>query len=44
MARAVRFYASLGFDNLYGGESSPFTGFRAGPGYLNIIAPGEEKR
>jgi catechol 2,3-dioxygenase-like lactoylglutathione lyase family enzyme len=44
MGRAVRFYTSLGFDILYGGESSPFTSFRAGGGYLNLIAQGEEKR
>jgi catechol 2,3-dioxygenase-like lactoylglutathione lyase family enzyme len=44
MPRAVRFYGSLGFDILYGGEASSFTSFRAGPGYLNLIAQPEEKR
>ncbi|SRR6266851_513870 len=38
MARAVRFYASLGFAIRYGGESSAFTSFHAGAGYLNLIA------
>jgi len=37
MARAVRFYESLGFAISYGGESQPFTSFRAGSGYLNLI-------
>jgi catechol 2,3-dioxygenase-like lactoylglutathione lyase family enzyme len=44
MRRAVRFYASLGFEALYGGETSSFTSFRAGAGYLNLIAIGEEKQ
>ena len=44
MQRAVRFYASLGFHMLYGGEASAFTSFRAGPGYLNLIAQGDDKR
>jgi catechol 2,3-dioxygenase-like lactoylglutathione lyase family enzyme len=43
MQRAVRFYGSLGFDMLYGGETASFTSFRAGPGYLNLIAQGEDK-
>jgi hypothetical protein len=30
MRRAVRFYRSLGFDILHGGEASSFTSFRAG--------------
>jgi catechol 2,3-dioxygenase-like lactoylglutathione lyase family enzyme len=38
MARAVRFYRALGFSLRYGGERSPFTSFRAGSGYLNLIA------
>lgn len=38
MARAVRFYRALGFEMLYGGEDAAFTSFRAGPGYLNLIA------
>jgi uncharacterized glyoxalase superfamily protein PhnB len=44
MPRAVRFYHSLGFEVLYGGEASSFTSFRAGGGYLNLIAQGEDKR
>lgn len=44
MRRAVGFYSSLGFDMLYGGEASSFTSFRAGTGYLNLIAQPEEKR
>jgi len=44
MQRAVRFYASLGFDMLYGGETASFTSFRAGPSYLNLIAQGDEKQ
>jgi catechol 2,3-dioxygenase-like lactoylglutathione lyase family enzyme len=37
MRRAVPFYAALGFDLACGGETSDFTTFRAGPGYLNLI-------
>jgi uncharacterized glyoxalase superfamily protein PhnB len=44
MQRAVRFYASLGFDIHYGGETASFTSFHAGPSYLNLIAEGEEKQ
>ena len=44
MRRAVRFYSSLGFEILYGGEESSFTSLRAGPGYLNLIALGEQKQ
>ena len=32
------FYRGLGFEMLYGGEDAAFTSFRAGPGYLNLIA------
>ena len=38
MPRAVRFYRSLGFEVLHGGEESSFTSFRAGTSYLNLIA------
>lgn len=38
MARAVRFYEALGFTMAYGGESSVFTSFRVGQGYLNLTA------
>lgn len=44
MARAVRFYEALGFDQLYGGESASFTSFRVGSGYLNIVAAPAEKQ
>jgi catechol 2,3-dioxygenase-like lactoylglutathione lyase family enzyme len=37
MARAVRFYRSLGFVLRYGGEGASFTSFLAGAGYLNLI-------
>jgi catechol 2,3-dioxygenase-like lactoylglutathione lyase family enzyme len=36
MAQAVRFYEGLGFSMAYGGETSVFTSFRAGSGYLNL--------
>src|SRR5262249_8087773 len=38
MARAIRFYTSLGFVLHSGGETSPLTSFRAGSSYLNVIA------
>jgi catechol 2,3-dioxygenase-like lactoylglutathione lyase family enzyme len=38
MARAVRFYRSLGFVASYGGEASPFTSFSLGGTYVNLIA------
>ena len=44
MARAVRFYRDLGFEMLYGGADAAFTSFRAGPGYLNLIAQPQERR
>ncbi len=37
MARAVRFYLSLGFSLRYGGEDSEFTSFDVGSSYLNLI-------
>ena len=43
MPRAVRFYGSLGFDILYGGEASSFTSFRAGTGYLNLTARSDQQ-
>ena len=36
MARAVRFYAALGFSIAYGGETATFTSFRVGREYLNL--------
>ena len=44
MQRAVQFYRSLGFEMLYGGEVSSFTSFRAGTGYLNLIAQPDQRR
>jgi catechol 2,3-dioxygenase-like lactoylglutathione lyase family enzyme len=44
MPRAIRFYRSLGFDILHGGEASSFTSFRVGAGYLNLIAQPEQQR
>lgn len=38
MARAVRFYRTLGFELLHGGDDAAFTSFRAGANYLNLIA------
>lgn len=38
MARAVRFYRSLGFALRYGGASASFTSLSAGGSYLNLIA------
>lgn len=43
MASAVRFYAMLGFDLIYGGEDASFTSFRAGAGYLNLTSRPEER-
>jgi len=36
MARAVRFYAAIGFSIAYGGETATFTSFRVGKGHLNL--------
>ena len=44
MRRAVRFYQSLGFEILHGGQASSFTSFRAGTGYLNLIAQPDQPR
>ncbi len=41
MARAMDFYASLGFEMLYGGPDAGLTSFAVGEGYLNLIAQGE---
>lgn len=43
MARAVRFYRSLGFLLRYGGEDAPFTSFSVGSGYLNLSAEPSER-
>jgi catechol 2,3-dioxygenase-like lactoylglutathione lyase family enzyme len=44
MAASVRFYRLCGFEMLYGGEDTGFTSFRAGSGYLNLIAQAAEIR
>jgi catechol 2,3-dioxygenase-like lactoylglutathione lyase family enzyme len=44
MPRAVGFYRGLGFEILYGGADAAFTSFRAGAGYLNLIAAAPERR
>jgi catechol 2,3-dioxygenase-like lactoylglutathione lyase family enzyme len=44
MRRAVRFYRLLGFEMLYGGEDADFTSFKAGGGFLNLIAQPAERR
>jgi len=38
MARAVGFYASLGFTIRYGGATSTFSSFHVGDGYINLMA------
>ena len=38
MARAVSFYRELGFELVHGGDNAAFTSFRAGTGYLNLVA------
>jgi catechol 2,3-dioxygenase-like lactoylglutathione lyase family enzyme len=43
MPRAVRFYCMLGFAIVHGGEDAPFTSFRAGPNFLNLIAQPPER-
>ena len=43
MGRAVRFYSTLGFDLIHGGEDASFTSFRAGTGYLNLIRRPEQR-
>lgn len=44
MQRSARFYTALGFEIVHGGETSSFTSFRAGSGYLNVIAQPKEKQ
>ena len=38
MARAVEFYQALGFVLKFGGPAAPFTSFRVGSGYLNLMS------
>lgn len=44
MARAVSFYRMLGLEIVHGGEDAPFTSFRAGANYLNLIAQPRARR
>jgi uncharacterized glyoxalase superfamily protein PhnB len=44
MAIAVRFYSSLGFDLVRGGEDALFSTFKAGGSYVNLTAQSEERR
>jgi catechol 2,3-dioxygenase-like lactoylglutathione lyase family enzyme len=44
MPRAVRFYRSLGFEVLHGGDESSFTSFRAGTSYLAGYQPATAPR
>jgi catechol 2,3-dioxygenase-like lactoylglutathione lyase family enzyme len=44
MARAVRFYRTLGFELRYGGDDASFTSFEAGLSYLNLIAVAPGRR
>ena len=44
MARAVRFYAALGFSIAYGGETATFTSFRVGKGHLNLARAEDQPR
>ena len=43
MVRAVAFYRALGFEMLFGGAEAGFTSFRAGAGYLNLVAEAEKE-
>src|SRR5262249_12507473 len=43
MPRAVRFYRTLGFEVIFGGDEAAFTSFRAGRSYLNLIAQPAER-
>ena len=40
MARAVRFYAALGFTMAYGGEEADFTSFRIAGQHVNLTREG----
>ena len=44
MVQAVAFYRMLGFEIAHGGDDAAFTSFRAGSGYLNLIAQPAERR
>src|ERR1700750_1244905 len=42
MAASGRFYRMCGFEMVYAREDASFTSFRAGSGYLNLIAQAAE--
>jgi catechol 2,3-dioxygenase-like lactoylglutathione lyase family enzyme len=44
MARAVSFYAALGFELRYGGADASFTSFQFSGQYLNLILVGPERQ
>lgn len=44
MARSVRFYTTLGFDLVHGGEHATFTSLRAGTGFLNITVQPNQRQ
>lgn len=44
MARAVRFYTSLGFVLHYGGETAPLSSFKIGKSFLNLLDQPQEQR
>ena len=44
MGRAIRFYQSLGFEMLYGGDNASLTSFAVGSGFLNLIAQPADTR
>jgi catechol 2,3-dioxygenase-like lactoylglutathione lyase family enzyme len=44
MARAVAFYRMLGFEIIHGGDDATVTSFRAGTGFLNLVAQPAERK
>ena len=42
MARAVAFYAALGFRLHYGGAETSFTSYYVGDGHFNVVLAGPE--
>src|SRR5204862_1173681 len=38
MARSLKFYQKLGFEVLYGGESTTFSSLKAGEAFVNLSA------
>jgi uncharacterized glyoxalase superfamily protein PhnB len=43
MACTVAFYRMLGFEIIHGGDNAAFTSFRAGTGFLNLVAQPAER-